>query len=91
MLLPYLELPVAVGYAGHDDKVVKGFFQPMKITHYHEGFLEVGIFIDGQPIQIALSIAQYEDQIQQYWNMLASQENDKNEKKSIKQKLGIVN
>lgn len=86
MMLPYLELPVAIAYSGQEGKVVKGFFQPSQITHYHEGFYDVGMFIyiDGQPTQIALSIDEFLSRIQAYWNMLASKQN-------VKQKLGIVN
>ncbi len=85
MILPYLELPVAIGYAGQEDKVVKGKFQPSQITHYHEGFYDVGIFIyiDGQPTQIALSLVEYEQKIQAYWALISSKQN-------VKQKLGIV-
>lgn len=86
MLLPYLELPVAIGYAGQDDKIVKGMFQVVKVSHYHEGFYDVGMFIyiDGQPVQIALTIAEYEAKILAYWNELAKQTNAQNEKKNIK-------
>lgn len=95
MMLPYLELPLCIGYGeGHEEKVVVAKFQPARITAYHEGYYpEVGMFIyqDSQPFQIALTMADYEDKIQAYWNMLANQANAQNEKKSIKQKLGIVN
>lgn len=85
MMFPYLELPVAIGYEGQETKVVIGKFQPVKITHYHEGFYDIGMFIyiDGQATQIALSIADYEAKIQAYWNLLAN-------KQSIKQKLKMV-
>ena len=85
MLLPYLELPVAIGYAGQEDKIVKGKFQPMNITSYHEGFYDVGIFIyiAGPPTQIALSIDEYEAKIKAYWQLVTT-------KQTVKSKLGIV-
>lgn len=85
MMFPYLELPVAIGYAGQEDKIVIGKFQPVKVTHYHEGFYDIGMFIyiDGQPTQIALSITDYEAKIQAYWDYLAIKQN-------IKQKLKMV-
>jgi hypothetical protein len=87
MILPYLELPVCVGYAnGEEGKVVVGKFQPVAITAYHEGYMpDVGMFIyiGEQPFQIALSLDQYEEQIRGYWNIV-------NRKQDVKSKLGIV-
>jgi hypothetical protein len=92
-MTPYLELPVAIGYEGHEDKTVIGKFQPSQITHYHEGFRDVGIFIyiGGSPIQIALSIKEYEAQIVAYWNKVYTDANKRIEKSSVKQRLGIRN
>jgi hypothetical protein len=86
MILPYLELPVWVGYEGNDGKIVKGKFQPIKITSYHDGYNEAGMFIyhDGQPFQIALTYDVFEDQMKQYWAALT-------QKQTVKQKLGIIN
>lgn len=87
MLLPYLELPVCIGYAGSDQsKVVIGKFQPAKIMAYHEGFMpEVGMFIyhDNQPFQIALTLPEFEVRMKAYWSLLGAKQN-------IKQKLGVV-
>mgnify|MGYP001598367194 CR=1 FL=1 len=85
MLLPYLELPVAIGYGeGQEEKIVKGFFQPSQISSYHEGFYDIGMFIyiDGQPTQIALSLDEYQAKIQAYWNLIATKQN-------VKQQLGV--
>jgi len=85
MILPYLQLPVAIGYGDGQDKTVIGKVQPVKISSYHEGYNDAGcfIYIDGQPIQIALSIEQLETQLRSYWAQL-------NQKSTIKTKLGIV-
>lgn len=93
MMTPYLELPVAIGYAGQHDKIVIGKFQPSQVTHYHEGYHPVGIFIyiGGAPIQIALSIKEYEAQIVAYWDKIYTEASKQLDKKSIKQKLGIIN
>lgn len=87
MLLPYLELPVCIGYGnGLEEKVVIGKFQPAKIMGYHQGYYEeVGMFIyhDTQPFQIALSLEQFEAKVKAYWDMLGK-------KQDLKTKLGIV-
>jgi hypothetical protein len=87
MILPYLELPVCIGYGeGTESKVVKGKFQPSRITAYHQGYYdEVGMFIyqDGQLFQINLTIELFEDRLKQYWSMLQG-------KQSIKDKLRMV-
>lgn len=87
MLLPYLELPLCIGYGnGLEEKVVVGKFQPAKIMAYHEGYYQsVGMFIyhDNQPFQIALTLAEYEAKIKVYWDMLNNQQ-------SAKQKLGVI-
>lgn len=86
MIPPYLELPVAIGYGdGQESKIVKGKFQPVKISAYHDGYNDAGcfIYIEGQPIQIALSLELLEFQLKSYWEQL-------NGKASIKTKLGIV-
>lgn len=88
MILPYLELPVCIGYGdGQESKVVKGKFQPVKVSCYHQGYHdEVGMFIyiEGQPIQIALTIEDYEAKIAAYWKYLA-------DKEGAKKKLTIIN
>lgn len=90
MKLPYLELPVAIGYAAIEgeepkEKVVIGKFQPIEISHYHEGFYDVGMFIyiNGQATQIALTIQEFEGRIKSYWTLLSAKQN-------VKSKLGIV-
>jgi len=92
MILPYLELPLAIGYAGQEDKIVVGKFQPSRITAYHEGFnSDIGMFIyqDGQPFQIALSLAQYESKINAYWDILSKQQAKQAANQTIKQRLKI--
>jgi hypothetical protein len=92
MLLPYLELPVVIGY-DKEQKTVIGKFQPSQIGSYHQGFDDASIFIysHGQPTQINLSLAEYEAKIQAYWNMLAQKTNEQNEKQQVKKKLGLAN
>lgn len=87
MLLPYLELPLCIGYAGTEDsKIVIGKFQPIKIMAYHEGFMpDVGMFIyhDNQPFQIALTLPEFETKIKAYWELVGN-------KQDFKSKLGVV-
>lgn len=86
MIFPYLELPVAIGYGeGQEEKIVTGKFQPVKISGYHAGYYDVGVFIyiEGQPIQVALTVEELEKQLTGYWSMV-------NGKQSIRQKLKMV-
>lgn len=78
MIFPYLQLPTCIGYGeGDDEKVVVGKYQPVKISAYHDGFNGAGIFIyiEGQPIQIALTIEQFEAQLTGYWKKVNSKPN----------------
>lgn len=87
MLLPYLELPVCIGYAqSEESKIVVGKFQPSQISAYHEGFMpEVGMFIYVGPnvFQIGLTITEYERRIQEYWKLVTG-------KQDVKSKLGMI-
>lgn len=93
MQLPYLELPLAIGYGtqpdeNHPDKIVTVKLLPAHIAAYHEGyFAEVGTFVYHGPhvFQVAMSVDALEAQLTGYWNMLTKQE------QSIKQKLKIIN
>lgn len=86
MILPYLELPIYIGYGENEPKVINLKVQPISITSYHEGYNDAGMFIyvDGQPFQVALTIAEYETKITKYFDLITT-------KQSIKQKLNIIN
>lgn len=74
MIIPYLELPLCIGYGeGNEEKVVTLKINPNTITAYHEGYYEdVGMFIyiGQQPFQIALTLAQFETRINRYWEIV---------------------
>ena len=77
----YLELPLIVGYGQPDTKIVKLKILPGNITAYHEGYeenLATYIYIGEQPFQIALTIDQYENIIQKYWEVMNRKQSIKN-------------
>lgn len=88
MNLPYLILPLCIGYReGTEERVVDGRFIPNLITAYHEGYYpDTGMFIyhDHQPFQIRMSIEDFENVLRGYWDNLGK-------KQSIKDKLRIIN
>ncbi len=92
MQLPYLELPLAIGYGqsadeNHPDKIVTVKLSPAHITAYHEGyFAEVGTFVyhGTNVFQIALSVEDLEKQLKGYWELIGKKQD------SVKQKLKII-
>jgi len=72
MMLPYLELPIYIGYGEVEAKVVQLKVQPVHITGYHEGYNDAGMFIyvSGQPFQVVLTVEQYEAKIKSYFELI---------------------
>lgn len=77
-ILPYLELPVCMpglqeGEIQNPDKIVSGKFWPTNIVAYHSSYFEERTMIylaNGQPFLIELNIADYEDKIKQYFELI---------------------
>lgn len=95
MTLPYLILPLCIGYLeGWPHKVVDARFTPNMISSYHAGYLTDApapdtlvttfIYHGTQVFQIAMSVEEFENAIRGYWDMVTK-------KQSIKEKLKIVN
>jgi hypothetical protein len=92
MQLPYLELPLCIGYGvqadeNTPDKVVTVKLLPQNISAYHEGYYaEVGTFVyyGTHVFQLALSVEELEAKIIGYWNLMQGKQN-------LRNKLGVVN
>lgn len=93
MQLPYLILPLCIGYLeGWPDKVVDCRLTPSMISGYHAGYLTdekepfVSTFVyhGTQVFQLAISVDGLENAIRIYWDTLGK-------KQSIKEKLKIAN
>lgn len=95
MQLPYLILPLCIGYGeGFPDKVVDCRITPSMVSAYHAGYLtyELGenkfvstfVYHGTQIFQLAISVEEFENAVRGYWDMLGK-------KQSIKDKLKIVN
>ncbi len=93
MQLPYLILPLCIGYMeGYPDKVVYCRLTPSLITAYHAGYLSdepeplitTFVYHDKQVFQLAISVEDLENALRAYWEQLGK-------KQSIKEKLKIIN
>lgn len=88
MHLPYLELPLAIGYGTdntYPDKVVKVKLIPTTITAYHEGYFgAVFVYCNQQIFQLDMTIEQFEMALVSYYKQIDSVA-------SIKSKLKLVN
>lgn len=98
MNLPYLILPLCIGYSeGFPDKIVDCRITPSLVNAYHEGYLssEDGenklittfVYHGTQIFQLAISVDNFEDALRKYWDQLGK----KQKEPTIKQRLGIVN
>lgn len=74
-MLPYLEIPIYIGYGEVEPKIVMVKVQPDRIDAYHEGYEpETGsfLYVNGQPLQTTLSVADIENQIKSYWSLITT-------------------
>lgn len=93
MQLPYLILPLCIGYeVGYPDKVVDCRVTPSMISAYHAGymsdepdpFVTTFVYHGTQIFQLAMSVDELENAIRGYWDQLGR-------KQDIKSKLKIIN
>lgn len=88
MQLPYLELPLAIGYGSdpeiHPDKTVIVKLIPSTITAYHEGYFgAVFVYANQQVFQLEMTVEDFEKALVAYWKQIATSQ-------SAKDKLKIV-
>lgn len=83
MQLPFLELPLCIGYAdGFPDKIVTGKFTPSFINSYHHGymtdepepFVTTFIYHGTQVFQCAISVEELEAKLKTYWAVVEKQQ-----------------
>lgn len=95
MQLPYLILPLCIGYIeGWPDKTVDCRLTPSLINAYHAGYLSdeaepnklvtTFVYHGTQVFQLAISVDDFETALREYWDMLGK-------KQDIKSKLKMIN
>lgn len=89
MQLPYLELPLAIGYGDdaekYPDKTAVVKLIPSTITAYHEGYFgAVFVYANQQVFQLDMTIEAFEKALVAYYKQL-------NSVSDIKSKLKIIN